>query len=232
MEWRKVVVLAVGGLIGSAHAQSGSLPEIKRQTIGLESPNKIRKAGAADGGEEAVAGTGFEFMGIALGRPLVRECPQERAYGGNLYNISSRTEACWATFSMRPDPRLNTRNNRSLPIAPMDNKRPTGTHAVTAIVVDGRIEGLNVETDGFRHANELLEQLQQKLGKPTLQETTEVISGVGAKFTSPKAVWDLPDAYVQFNGIVGTVDAGLIVVFTPAQRAREMARQVENAKSF
>ncbi|MCF3492643.1 hypothetical protein GUV62_07975 [Stenotrophomonas maltophilia] len=232
MEWRKVAVLAVSGLVGSVHAQSGSHHEIKRQVIGLEVPNKVRKTGTSTGVDEAASATGFEFMGITLGGPLVRECPQEHAYGGNLYNVASRNSACWATFSMRPDPRLNTRNNRTLPIAPMDNKRPTGTHAVTAIVVDGRIEGLNVETDGFRHANELLGQLKQKLGTPTLQETTEVISGVGARFSSPKAVWDLPDAYVQFNGIVDTVDAGLIVVLTQAQRAREMARQSENEKSF
>ncbi|MDJ1520550.1 hypothetical protein MF545_00445 [Stenotrophomonas maltophilia] len=232
MDWRKVAVLAVGGLIGSVHAQSGYLSDIKRQAIGLEAPNKIGRGGSKEAGGDSAPATGFEFMGIILGGPLVRECPQERAYGGNLYDVASRKTACWATFSMRPDPRLNVRNNRSLPIAPMDSKRPTGTHAVTAIVVDGRIEGLNVETDGFRHANELLEQLQQKLGKPTFQESAEVISGVGAKFSSPRAVWDLPDAYVQFNGIVGTVDAGLIVVFTQAQRAREIARQSENAKTF
>jgi len=231
MEWRNVAVLAVGGLIGSAYAQSGSIPEVKRQAIGLESHNKVRKADASEAGVEARA-AGFEFMGITLGGPLVPECPQERSYGGNLYDVASRTSACWATLSMRPDPRLNVRNNRALPIAPLDNKRPTGTQAVTAIVVNGRIEGLRVETDGFRHANELLEQLQKKLGRPTWQETGEVLSGVGAKFASPKAVWELPDAYVQFNGIIGTVDAGLIVVYTPAQKAREMARQAENASSF
>lgn len=232
MEWRKVAVLAVGGLMGSAHAQSGSLPEIKRQAIGLESHHNVRKADASEAARVADAAAGFEFMGITLGGPLVRECPQERSYGGYIYSVSSRDSACWATFSMRPDPRLNVRNNRALPIAPLDNKRPTGTQAVTAIVVNGRVEGLNVQTDGFRHANELLEQLQKKLGRPTWQETGEVVSGVGAKFASPKAVWELPDAYVQFNGIVGTVDAGLIVVYTPAQKAREMARQAENASSF
>jgi len=171
-------------------------------------------------------------MGISVGDRLVPECPTERSYGGLLYNVAARDSACWATFTMRPDPRLNTRNNNALPIAPVDNKRPTGTRAVTAIVVNGRIEGLKIETDGFQHGQQLFGQLQQKLGKPTWQEMGQVISGVGAKFSSPRAVWELPNAYVEFNGILGTVDSGLIVVFTPEQRAREVARHAEQAKSF
>lgn len=60
----------------------------------------------------------------------------------------------------------------------------------------------------------------------------QLVSGVGANFVSPRAVWELPGTYVQFNGIVGAVNSGIILVYTEKGKAREAARQQQRAKSF
>lgn len=225
MDWRKSLVLLVLGAVGTVDAQTPAPREVKRQAISVENTNTSRRS-------DERPDTGFEFMGIVVGGRLVRECPIEQLYGGAIYDLSSLESACWATSSMRQSPRPNLRNNDALTVVPVAKKRPTGTRAVTAIVVDGRIEGLRVETDGFQHAQELFEQLQQKLGKPTIQGTSDVVSGVGAKFSSPEAVWNLPNVYVHFSGIVGAIDSGLISVYTPEQQAREAMRQEAQTKSF
>ncbi len=225
MEWRKSLVLLALGAIGTVGAQAPAPSEVKRQAISVEKANTSRRS-------DERPNTGFEFMGIFVGGRLVRECPVEQLYGGAIYDLSSLETACWATSNMRQGPRPNLRNNDALTVVPVSKKRPTGTRTVTAVVVDGRIEGLRVETDGFQHAQQLFEQLQQKLGKPTIQGTSDVVSGVGAKFSSPEAVWNLPNVYVHFSGIVGAVDSGLILVYTPEQQAREAARQKAQTKSF
>jgi len=225
MDLRKSLVLLTLGVIGTAGAQTPAPGEVKRQAISVEKANTSRRS-------DERPNTGFEFMGIFVGGRLVRECPIERVYGGAIYDLSSIESACWATMSMRQNPRPNLRDNDALPVVPVDKKRPTGTRSVRAVVVDGRIEGLRVETDGFQHAQQLFEQLQQKLGKPTIQGTSEVVSGVGAKFSSPEAVWNLPEVYVHFSGIVGAIDSGLISIYTPEQQARESARQEAQTKSF
>ena len=225
MDWRKSLVLLVLGAVGTVDAQTPAPSEVKRQAISVENTNTSRRS-------DERPDTGFEFMGIVVGGRLVRECPIEQLYGGAIYDLSSLESACWATSSMRQSPRPNLRNNDALTVVPVAKKRPTGTRAVTAIVVDGRIEGLRVETDGFQHAQELFEQLQQKLGKPTIQGTSDVVSGVGAKFSSPEAVWNLPNVYVHFSGIVGAIDSGLISVYTPEQQAREAMGQEAQTKSF
>ena len=225
MDWRKSLVLLALGAVGTVGAQTPDPSEVKRQAISVEKANTSRRS-------DERPNNGFEFMGIFVGGRLVRECPVKQLYGGAIYDLSSLETACWATSDMRQDPRPNLRNNDALTVVPVSKKRPTGTRTVTAVVVDGRIEGLMVETDGFQHAQQLFEQLQQKLGKPTTQGTSDVVSGVGAKFSSPEAVWNLPNVYVRFSGIVGAIDSGLILVYTPEQQAREAQRQKAQTKSF
>lgn len=226
MDWRRTLVLLAGAMVGSASAQLPPLVVVKKVAA---QEGAQPEAAAAD----VATAMPFEFMGITLGAPLVPECPREQIpHAGAVYDLSAIESACWATSSMRPDSKTNTRNNTNLTVVPPSSKRPTGTRQVTASVVDGAVVGLSISTDGFVHAKELFEQLKQKLGEPTLQDEVQVTSGVGATFAAPRAVWELPGAYVKFNGIVQAVNSGLIVVYTPAERARVLAREKENAKTF
>jgi len=214
MDWRNCFGLLVVGVIGAASAEVPPLVVVKRQPVAPKSE--------AMNPPDTSMSSRFEFMGIELGAPVVPECPTEQIpYAGPVYDLKPTNGACWTATGMRPTSRTDIVNNESLSIMPMPNKRPTGTRQVTAVVVNGVIEGLTVGTDGYVHAQELFEQLKQKLG-----------TGVGAKFSSPRAVWELPNAQVKFNGIVGSVDSGLIVVRTPADQARDNARQEARAKSF
>lgn len=224
MDWRKALLLVACSGVGTANADAPPLVVVKREPI---------QADAGSPRAEVPIGTPFEFMGIMVGAPLGPECPQEQIpYAGSVYKLEAAKTACWAALGMQPGARTDTRNNDNLTVVPLSNKRPTGTGSVSAVVVNGVVEGLSVSTDGFVHAQELFEQLKQKLGTPSKQDTVKVISGVGASFTSPRAVWELPGAYVQFNGIVGAVNTGIILVYTDAEKAREQARQQQRAKSF
>lgn len=225
MDWRNCFGLLVVGVIGAASAEAPPLVVVKRQP----DPPKSEAMNPPD----TSMSSRFEFMGIELGAPVVPECPTEQIpYAGPVYDFKATNGACWTATGMRPTSRTDIVNNESLSIMPVPNKRPTGTRQVTAVVVNGVIEGLTVGTDGYVHAQELFEQLKQKLGTPSLQDEVQVTTGVGAKFSSPRAVWELPNAQVKFNGIVGSVDSGLIVVRTPAEQARDNARQEARAKSF
>ncbi|MBA0348378.1 hypothetical protein JAK62_19525 [Stenotrophomonas maltophilia] len=224
MDWRKAVVLVAVGVVGTAHAAAPPLVVIKKEAT---------ESSAVGRSADATAGTPFEFMGITLGAPLGPECPREQIpYAGAVYNLGAAKSACWVAMGMQPGARTDTVNNDLLTLVPLSNKRPTGTGSVTAVVVNGVVEGLTISTDGFVHAQELFEQLKQKLGAPTKHDTVQVVSGVGANFAGPRAVWELPGTYVQFNGIVGAVNTGVIQVFTNTGKAREAARQQQRAKSF
>lgn len=226
MDWRKTLVLLIGASVGSAFAQAPPLVVVKKVT---GAPRAQQTAATAN----SAAGEPFEFMGILVGAPLVSECPRSRAPRAEMiYDLSAAQTACWATATMRADSRTDARNNTHLTLVPLGTKRPTGTKEVTASVLEGIVEGLSVSTDGFVHAQELFDQLKQKLGEPTLQDVVQVTSGVGAAFSSPRAVWDLPDVYVKFNGITGSVNSGLIVVYTHAEKDRVLARERASAKSF
>lgn len=227
MDWRKTLVLVIGSTIGSVSAQAPPPLVVVKEVVG---PARAQTSAAAASSSPAAT---FEFMGINVGAPLVRECAKKHIpYGGAIYDLSASESACWATASMRPSASTNTRNNESLTIVPPSKKRPTGTAQVTASIVDGSVEGLTVLTDGFVHAQQLFEQLKQKLGEPTVQDVVQVTSGVGATFSSPRAVWELPNAYVKYNGIIGEVNSGLILVYTYAEKERVLAREKERAKSF
>ncbi|WP_439449798.1 hypothetical protein [Stenotrophomonas sp. ATs4] len=226
MDLGKALALVAGCVVCNAYAEQPPKLMVKPQSI------ELSKRPTQSQSREADAET-FEFMGIGIGAPLVPECPRERLpYAGSVYDLSGRKSACWAANGMRAGSPTDTRNNESLILLPLDSKRPIGTGSVTATVVDGKVEGLTISTDGFAHAQEIFEQLKQKLGKPSLQDTVQVVSGVGANFSSPRAVWELPGVYIRFNGIVGAVNTGLIIVSTDEERKREEARKLQRAKSF
>lgn len=226
MDLGRALALVAGFLACNAYAEQSPKMVVKRQSIEqIEHaiPPQSRTAEAEP----------FEFMGIGIGSPLVAECPREQLpYAGSVYNLSGLKSACWAADGMRAGSPTDTTNNDSLILLPLDSKRPTGTGSVRATVVDGKVEGLTISTDGFAHAQEIFEQLKQKLGKPTHQDTVQVVSGVGAKFSSPRALWELPGVYVSFNGIVGAVNTGIIIVRTDEETRREEARALQRAKSF
>ena len=219
MDWREVLVLLVGCAAGTASAADQRPRFEPIEVSGL--PVKVNQAPA------------FEFMGIEVGGKLGPECPVEHIpYGGAVYKTEAATTACWMASNMRPGSETNLRHNPELSIVPLRNKRPVGTGVVFASVVGGKVEGLTVTTDGFAHAQEIFEQLKLKLGMPTTEDTAQVVSGVGAKFTSPRASWDLPGVQVQFNGIVNAVNTGIITVRTTAEKNREQTRRLQDAKSF
>ncbi len=219
MDWGKVLVLLLVCASGTVAAADKRLRFEPIEASGL--PAKVNQVPA------------FEFMGIEVGGRLGPECPMEHIpYGGAVYKTEAATSACWMASNMRPGSETNLRHNPELSIVPVRNKRPVGTGVVFASVVDGKVAGLTVTTDGFAHAQEIFEQLKLKLGKPTTEDTAQVISGVGAKFTSPRASWDLPGVQVQFNGIVNAVNTGIITVRTTAEKNREQARRLQDAKSF
>ena len=66
--------------------------------------------------------------------------------------------------------------------------------------VDGAIEGIKVETGGYRSQNNIFSLLSEKFGKPTQLQKKTMIAG-GEQVEAFDATWVTPDFHVFYNSV-------------------------------
>jgi hypothetical protein len=86
-------------------------------------------------------------------------------------------------------------------------------------VMDGKLEGIGFNTLGLTNADDVLQKLTEKYGKPSSSAPYEVQNRMGAKFTSVLAVWNFSNLVVAFNGVSSSLDSGLVTIDTPRCKA-------------
>lgn len=215
MRWSELTILAAAACLG--FGATATAQDLVRERIYPSS------APAAS----------IEFMGVQIGSELVAECRAETAAGlAEFYRMTQADAPCWMSQTGRPGSQEAPRNVDSLPLLIVRDKRPEGTNAVRALVIDGRVEGLWVDTDGFVHQARLLEQLTRKLGTPTKREESEVTAGSGATFTAVSAFWVAPNLNVIFKGLAGRIDEGYISVSSDIGSKHLEAKAASNLKTF
>lgn len=175
----------------------------------------------------------LDLAGIMLGQPMtMKECPSEiilkdhRSYKSDM-DLKPEDKPCWK----------HTYRGKPLEPLPQNGKvdiiRSTdypGVKGITAQLVNGSVEGITLITYGKNWQDRFFENLSEKYGKPSTNETTTEQNMMGAKFSNIVAEWKFTNLSVRFTGIVSDIYSGIVSASTPAgARADEIERQEDKS---
>lgn len=104
---------------------------------------------------------------------------------------------------------------RSIRLSEADTPQTVKGAQLGAFDSDGILVGISMSTYGVINQQFDLNQLTVKYGKPTRLSTTTVQNPFGARYEIIHARWwDLDGLSVSFDGSIGLLDEGLIVIDT------------------
>jgi hypothetical protein len=162
-----------------------------------------------------------EFMGVEIGSTFsMPECSTEdRGYGlpkSYAFEDKQAVRPCWNALAPDGDYGRPKGENYTVEFMPPAGKRPPGVVTSSALVVNGKIEGVSFITNGLESQDSILSALTGKLGTPTQLKETPMQNRMGATFTSQEAEWAFKGGKGAFNGMVGKIDQGIGYVYTAA----------------
>jgi hypothetical protein len=98
-------------------------------------------------------------------------------------------------------------------------------------VIDGKVEGLDVELQGHAFRGEIVRQLSAKFGRPSVQRSV-VVAPHGIDIVELVVVWRRAAFTVRYESIDGDLEHGSLRVRTAAGARSDTAdeRQRENAR--
>ena len=134
-----------------------------------------------------------EFMGVEIGSTFsMPECSTEdRGYGlpkSYAFEDKQAVRPCWNALAPDADYGRPKGENYTVEFMPPAGKRPPGVVTSSALVVNGKIEGVSFITNGLESQDSILSALTGKLGTPTQLKETRMQNRMGATFTSQEAV--------------------------------------------
>lgn len=185
-------------------------------------------AGALSGAASAQELGQHDFMGVEIGSEFTMpECETTKTLNFEMYisDFEQRVRPCWK--AMRPEQPLPTDPSFEVAFVPAQDKNPIGVNRSKVIVSGGRIAGVIATTGGHRYQADLLEALTQKFGSPSKLDREELQNRMGATFSSSNALWALPGLKVDFTGVSGSIDFGVIFVTDAAGDAHFVTEQAE-----
>lgn len=164
-----------------------------------------------------------DLLGISIGQKFnLPECAVEkRGYRDEyIFWIRQPTTPCWQHSILKggPGDPLDSSTSFEIYIIPPGEKKPAGivTSGIKAVVVEGVIQGVIVETSGYEYQNALYELLVEKYGKPALIGNSTDQNRMGASFDNRTATWKLKDSTATFLGMIGSTEMGMISLMSPA----------------
>jgi len=95
----------------------------------------------------------------------------------------------------------------------------TTTGSVGVVVLDGILDGIEIETTGTESGEQVLSLLTTRLGKPNAARSSPVQNAYGAKFTRISATWKLGAITVEFDSAPERIDEGEITAATSVGRS-------------
>lgn len=96
-----------------------------------------------------------------------------------------------------------------------------GLGGITVRLIDGALAGVEIPTRGQPVQQLTLKALTDKYGKP-LSASSEVVQNAhGAQFTANTYRWKIRDLLVEYRNVVGSLDAGLVLIGNAAAMAIE-----------
>lgn len=89
---------------------------------------------------------------------------------------------------------------------------------------NGVVVGMTIGTNGVIGQEAAYSDLVKKFGAPTKKSMDAIKTVGGASHTSIVASWRLDNLSVSFNGVIGSVSDGIIVIQTPELETERMNR--------
>lgn len=173
------------------------------------------------------------IFGLVLGKPVsIPECPRSRLSGGGFSEVvyeQNPPQTCH-----EPDIALRDAPWRRGAVVFPSRRAPLimlGNSGYT-LIVDGKLEGIDIDTLSHNNTHAILRELTAKFGKPTSVVSEQaVVAGIAVP--SLVATWRLPDILVRYTNINDDLEAGALRIETQAlQRVREAHEQtLEGART-
>lgn len=154
-------------------------------------------------------------FGLTVGGKLsIAECERTK-YG---YNYSKTV--CFERFSKyvsgvdvySTEPINNENIVVKFPFS--DSPRIVKGSSVSAIILDGKLEGVSFATSGISDADDVLTTLKEKYGKPLSYIPRKVQNRMGASFDAFIAGWTFDNLDVSFFSVMTTLDSGEVIIDT------------------
>jgi len=153
-------------------------------------------------------------FGLQIGGALsLPECERIRVSKNNFAYRPIAQSWCYERMERGDTPLTNGTIEIKFPLK--DRPQIVSGLSLIGTVMDGRLEGIGFNTLGVSNADDVLQKLTEKYGKPTSSEPYEVQNGFGAKFTSVRALWSFSNLVVIFKGVSSNLDSGLVIIETP-----------------
>ena len=172
------------------------------------------------------------LFGLEFGKPVsLPVCSKARLPGGGYSEFiyeQRPTQTCHEPdIQLRDAPWRRGSINFPLDGVPLIMKGNTGF----TLIVDGRLEGIDIDTLSHNNTNAIIRELTAKFGRPTSVVRDRAVV-VGIALPSVLATWKLPGLTVTYTNINDDLEAGRLLVETPVmerlrrqdQRAKEQAR--------
>lgn len=180
---------------------------------------------------QLVEAPSLDLAGISFGQPItMKECPSEitlndyRSYKSDM-GLKPEDKPCWKhTHFIGGKPLEPLPQNGKVNI--ITSTAYPGVKEITAVIVNGSVEKIALITYGNNWQDRIFENLSQKYGSPSMNETTTEQNMMGAKFTYIVAEWKFTNLSVSFAGIMSDIDTGFVFAVTPiGERADEIEHQ-------
>lgn len=195
---------------------------------------------------DIAASPSLEVLGMRLGTELeLPECYFSKrgklTYYESRYGSSKKMKSkipCWQHDDIRApyphpgDPILSEGQSLILRASSDSIPRELNSERLMLVVVNGRVEAVEMPTKGIKDQQAILELLTDKYGLPTFFKTDPRTNAMGAIFNIMSATWEFSDLKVIFLGAAGKIDFGVVSIRTPAGTAwEEKRRKTKEAES-
>lgn len=160
--------------------------------------------------------------GIQIGAPLqLAECPKLVAGSTAIYK-GSNAPCIQEIFPKAAPGNFATGGMIAFPPGQWPAQAAGGRIGVS--IVAGNVAVLVVPTSGFNAQQRIYDDLVAKYGQPASRATIPMQNAIGARIEGIGATWHAGSVDVLFNGVIGKVDQGQLLIGTPAGIAERQAR--------
>jgi hypothetical protein len=178
----------------------------------------------------AATGAPPSVFGLEFGKPLSIPVCRHQVLPGSTVSITYESEP--AVTCYEPDIQLRDAPWRCGEIDFPMAKSPIimdGNSAYT-LIIDGKLEGLEIETLNHNHTEAIARELAAKFGKPTSIEHDQAeVEGIAVP--SLVFTWRLRGLTVTYANIDDSMDYGQVLIETPAMERVRRERDASASKA-
>lgn len=173
-----------------------------------------------------IAQSDTTVFGLMLGKKLtVPECSLAKVRGGYYVYQAVGSKVCFERQNSRLSPKLSPVVSGIISVRFPTGQSPNlvkGT-AISALVIDGMLEGVDLTTSGAIDDQRVMANLENKYGAPSKIQKQMSQPRAGVSIPRVTADWIFPDLLVHYESVVSTFDTGRVTVDTPKAAAHKQS---------